>query len=140
MQEKILISKKGEFTDTKGNVIQLRGVNLDPSVKIPFTPFQSTHCPIIEDNLFKSAPDVSFINHPLPLDKIEEHINRIKSLGYNTIRFPFTWEALEHEGPGKYDYEYMDYVIQVLQKINILGGIYVYPVSYTHLDVYKRQA
>lgn len=43
---------------------------------------------------------------------------------------------MEHEGPGKYDYEYMDYVIQVLQKINILGGIYVYLDP--HQDAWSR--
>ncbi|EDO14628.1 hypothetical protein Kpol_322p5 [Vanderwaltozyma polyspora DSM 70294] len=139
MPEKIYISSTGEFCDTHGNIIQLRGVNLDPSVKIPSSPFQATHLPINNEfstSFYNPTKPLSFINHPLPLNNVEDHINRIKSLGYNTIRLPIPWEAIEHEGPGIYDYKYMDYIIDLLKIINNLGGIYVYIDP--HQDVWSR--
>lgn len=136
MLERIYISSGGEFCDENGNAIQLRGVNLDPIVKIPASPFQSTHESIKNTRFFEDADKVSFINHPLPLNEVESHINRLKSLGFNCIRFPFTWESLEHGGPGDYDLEYMDYFIEVLQKINGIGGVYVYLDP--HQDVWSR--
>lgn len=136
MPEKIFISSDGEFCDEKGNEIQLRGVNLDPAVKIPASPYLPTHKTLDGSKFFEDADTVSFVNHPLPLEEVEEHVIRLKSLGHNCIRFPFTWEALEHEGPGQYDIEYVDYVVQVLQKIGSIGGLYVYLDP--HQDVWSR--
>ncbi|CAI4065437.1 hypothetical protein N7582_003049 [Saccharomyces uvarum] len=137
MPAKIHISVNGEFCDKEGNVIQLRGVNLDPSIKIPARPFLPTHTPIVDDKFFEDADKVSFINHPLILENVEEHIIRLKSLGYNTIRLPFTWESLEHAGPGQYDYDYMDYIVEVLTRINsVEQGMYVYLDP--HQDVWSR--
>ncbi|CAI6611846.1 ANM_collapsed_G0027490.mRNA.1.CDS.1 [Saccharomyces cerevisiae] len=137
MPAKIHISADGQFCDKDGNEIQLRGVNLDPSVKIPAKPFLSTHAPIENDTLFEDADKVSFINHPLVLDDIEQHIIRLKSLGYNTIRLPFTWESLEHAGPGQYDFDYMDYIVEVLTRINsVQQGMYIYLDP--HQDVWSR--
>ncbi|CAI4963777.1 BBT_HP_G0010200.mRNA.1.CDS.1 [Saccharomyces cerevisiae] len=137
MPAKIHISADGQFCDKDGNEIQLRGVNLDPSVKIPAKPFLSTHAPIENDTFFEDADKVSFINHPLVLDDIEQHIIRLKSLGYNTIRLPFTWESLEHAGPGQYDFDYMDYIVEVLTRINsVQQGMYIYLDP--HQDVWSR--
>ena len=136
MPEKLYISKKGEFCDADGNVVILRGVNLDPNVKTPANPAMTTHFPIKDESFWDGADDVSFIGHPFPLDQVETHINRIKSLGYNHIRLPFTWESLEHKGPGIYDYEYMDYLIEVLRIIDRVGGVYVYLDP--HQDVWSR--
>lgn len=136
MPEKLYISKDGEFCDAQGNIKILRGVNLDPNVKIPASPFLTTHGVIKDKRFWDEADNVSFINHPLPLDQVETHINRVKSLGYNNIRFPFTWESIEHEGPGIYDHDYMDYVIDLLKIINRIDGIYVYLDP--HQDVWSR--
>ncbi|CEP60359.1 hydrolase LALA0_S01e08922g [Lachancea lanzarotensis] len=135
MPAKVLVSEKGEFLDPDGNQIQLRGVNLDPSVKYPSTPHCKTHDPLTP-SFYDDADSVCFINHPLKLEEVEGHISKLKSLGYNTIRYPFTWEALEHEGPEKYDFAFMDYTIKVLKKINDLGGMYVYLDP--HQDVWSR--
>ena len=122
--------KDGQFYDSRGRVIQLRGVNFDPSVK---TPYGIRSADRID---FETVDDVSFVGHPVPLPEVEDHINRLKSLGFNMIRFPITWESLEHKGPREYDYQYMDYLINVLSKIEEIGGIYVYLDP--HQDVWSR--
>lgn len=122
--------KDGDFVDEHGRVIQLRGVNLDSSTKNPFN--TRTTDPIEYD----LDHDLTFINHPLPLKDVDVHINRLKSLGYNMIRFPISWESLEHKGPSQYDFDYMDYVVEVLKKIHEIGGIYVYLDP--HQDTWSR--
>ncbi|SCU80191.1 LADA_0B05578g1_1 [Lachancea dasiensis] len=135
MPAKVHISSAGEFVDSDGNQIQLRGVNLDPTVKYPSNPHGSSHEPLTPE-FYDNANEVSFVDHPLKANEVEYHISKLKSLGYNTIRFPFTWESIEHEGPGIYDFAYMDYVIEVLRKIHGLGGMYVYLDP--HQDVWSR--
>lgn len=135
MLEKISISSKGEFVDTRGRVVQLRGVNFDPSIKYPNSPKITTHAPL-DNSFWDTAGEVSFVGHPIKLEELEEHINRLKSLGYNTVRFCFSWEALEHEGPEQYDFEYLEYIRKVISKIYELGDMYVYLDP--HQDVWSR--
>ncbi|CUS21914.1 LAQU0S04e03708g1_1 [Lachancea quebecensis] len=135
MLDKIHVSRSGEFTDSEGKQIQLRGVNLDPTVKYPSVPHSTSHSPLSQP-FFDDASKASFVNHPVHLDEVEQHIRNLKELGYNAIRYPFTWESLEHEGPGIYDNEYIDYTIKVLKKIYEVGGIYVYLDP--HQDVWSR--
>ncbi|CAL9733937.1 ergosteryl-beta-glucosidase [Monosporozyma servazzii] len=135
MLPKVYISSKGEFVDEKNNLLPLRGVNLDPSVKFPSTPNQPSHAPV--DYSESRSESVSFINHPLPVNEVKPHILRLKSLGFNCLRIPFTWESMEHDGPGKYDFEYMDYLIDVLKEIhNVDNGMYIYLDP--HQDVWSR--
>ncbi|CDF88136.1 BN860_03136g1_1 [Zygosaccharomyces bailii CLIB 213] len=136
MLEPISQSPNGEFVDGQGRVMQLRGVNLDPTVKIPMKPFLPTYN-IEEDKIYYGkADEVDFKGHPMPVAELEAHVTRIRSLGYNTVRYLFSWEALEHEGPGKYDFEYMDYAIDFLRRLNEIGGLYVYLDP--HQDVWAR--
>lgn len=136
MHEQVHVSTNGQFVDSKGRIIQLRGVNLDPCVKVPKEPYLPTHDFEQDSIYYEKAGNVGFKGHPMPLEEIEAHVKRIKSLGYNTIRFLFSWETIEHEGPGVYDYEYMDFAIEFLQGINKIGGLYVYLDP--HQDVWSR--
>ncbi|AET37508.1 hydrolase Ecym_1266 [Eremothecium cymbalariae DBVPG len=133
--ERICISPEGEFTDEYGNVIQLRGVNLDPSNKLPNYPLITTNTPL-EEEFWDDAKNVSFANPNLNIKEAEEHIKRLRLLGYNCIRYCFTWEALEHGGPGIYDEEYLKYTVEFLRVIRKVGGIYVY--FDPHQDTWSR--
>lgn len=122
----------GNFVDNAGRTLLLRGVNLSGSSKAPVNkPSQ------VLDEFWEVAQigGESFIGRPLKLDDADEHLARLRGWGFNMLRFPVTWESLEHEGPGKYDYEFMDYTIEILRKCKAHGfKVYMNP----HQDTWSR--
>ncbi|KAL7548432.1 hypothetical protein ACHAWF_011718 [Thalassiosira exigua] len=114
----------GEFVDEHGRVLNLRGVNLGGTSKIPVD--RASLDP-------QAAP--SFVGRPFPLPEAPLHFRRLRACGFNVVRFIVTWEAIEHAGPGKYDDDYLDYVREVLQVAEEFGlKVYVDP----HQDVWSR--
>lgn len=119
------------FKDVSGRTILLRGVNVSGACKLPSTPFIPSHSNI----LFHETRHVSFVDRPFPLIEADEHLSRLKHWGFNFIRLNVTWEALEHEGPGIYDYAFMDYIVALLIKAKHYDfRLFIDP----HQDVWSR--
>lgn len=106
-----------KYFDEMGRELLLRGVNLSGVSKYP------------------SSKSGSFVNRPFPLKDAKEHFARIRDLGMNHIRFITTWEAIERDGPGLYDEEYITYVADFC-KLAADWGIYV--VIDMHQDLFSR--
>jgi hypothetical protein len=105
------------FRDPHNREVTLHGINCAADAKFPATPDQPSH---VSDKFF-DGDNVSFVNRPFSLSDADTHFSRLRSWGYNTIRYIFTWEAIEHAGPGKYDEEWIDHTISILRKAKEYG-------------------
>ncbi|KAI5842444.1 glycoside hydrolase superfamily [Morchella snyderi] len=100
------------FKDPHNRQVTLRGINVASDAKYPTTPNLPSH---ISEKFF-DGDHVSFIDRPFPLSQADVHFQRLRNCGYNTIRYIFTWEAIESRGPGIYDEEWITHTIAVLRK------------------------
>ena len=143
------------FKDTKGRRVLLRGINVSGDCKLPMPrkrvsvnggseemppaipDHPSAPNPSLPPNhdKFYDYQNVTFVGRPFPLDQADIHISRLRAWGYTTFRLLFTWEAVEHEGPGIYDEEYLQYLVAVIRKCH-QHGISVFLDS--HQDVWSR--
>ncbi|KAJ5115017.1 hypothetical protein NUU61_000776 [Penicillium alfredii] len=119
------------FRDPQNREIILRGINVAGDAKYPKSPDIPTY---ISDKFF-DADNVSFVGRPFALEDSHTHFKRLRKWGYNSIRYIFTWEAIEHAGPGIYDEEWIAFTIEVL-RIAKQYGFYVFMDP--HQDVWSR--
>lgn len=126
-----LIIEDGKFRDPQGRHLILRGINVAGDAKYPSEPEVPSH----EADHFFDGDNVSFRQRPFPREDAHLHFSRLKLYGYNTIRYVFTWEAIEAAGPGKYDEEWITHTIQVLRVAKDYG---FYIFMDPHQDVWSR--
>lgn len=109
------------FRDSQNREVTIRGINVSGESKYPASPDVPTY---VSEGFF-DADNVSFVNHPFPLKDAHTHFSKLRRWGYNTIRYIFTWEAIEHAGPGIYDDEWISFTIEIL-RIAKQYGFYVF--------------
>ncbi|EEY17535.1 Protein tyrosine kinase [Verticillium alfalfae VaMs.102] len=123
-----LTIEDGQFRDRKGRTVVLRGINLAGDAKLPSEPDQPSHV----GTDFFDGDSVKFHARPFPKDEAHIHFSRLKRWGFNTIRYVFTWEALEAAGPGRYDEEFIQHTIDILR---LAKGYGFYVFMDPHQDV-----
>lgn len=108
----------GHFKDERGRIVFLRGINFAADAKVP-------------------APGSNrYLNVPCTLDEADEHFARIRAIGFNCIRFLYTWDALQPTHPDEYDDEYIDFTIQLVRKAIEGYGFFVFMDP--HQDIWSR--
>ncbi|KAF2962692.1 hypothetical protein GQX73_g10883 [Xylaria multiplex] len=126
-----LTIEDGQFCDKYGRHILLRGINVAADAKLPSDPEVPSH--VARD--FFDGDNVKFHARPFPKEDAHIHFSCLRRFGYNTIRYIFTWEAIEAAGPGKYDEEWIQHTIDVL-RVAKEYGFYVFMDP--HQDVWSR--
>jgi hypothetical protein len=123
--------KNNLILDDENRILILRGVNLGGDSKCPYGPAGSETDPAFLDARNK----VSFVGRPFPVEEAESRFEQLKKAGMTFLRLVITWEAIEHEGPGIYDEEYLAYLRKILlaaEKMDI--SVFIDP----HQDVWSR--
>lgn len=126
-----LFIEDGKFRDATGRQVVLRGINVAGDAKHPSSPNIPSH--VADD--FYDGDHVNFHKRPFPREDAHLHFSRLKRMGYNTIRYVFTWEAIEAAGPGQYDEEWIQHTVETL-RIAKQYGFYVFMDP--HQDVWSR--
>ena len=88
------VAADGTFRDGTQRTVWLRGVNLCAKIPGAISPSSSTWGDSITNHR-----QVSFVNEPVPLEQVDEHLDRLRTWGLTLLRLGVTWEALEHDGP-----------------------------------------
>lgn len=121
----------GQFRDGHGRQVVLRGINVAADAKLPSEPDQPSH---VSDGFF-DGDNVKFHQRPFSKEEAPTHFARLRKYGFNTIRYIFTWEAIEAAGPGKYDEEWIQHTIEILRVAKSFGFfVFMDP----HQDVWSR--
>ncbi|KAF9416370.1 hypothetical protein BGZ94_010243 [Podila epigama] len=81
------------------------------------------------------VPRISFVGRPFELQDADEHLARLRHWGFRMIRWVITWEAIEHQAPGVYDKEFLDYTVLALLKAKEYG--FKVMIDF-HQDVWSR--
>nr|ODN96011.1 cytoplasmic protein [Cryptococcus depauperatus CBS 7855] len=114
-----------DIHDKYGRVLHLRGANVSASSKVPVAPYPKIH----------DHAKANYVGRPFPLEEAEQHWRRLKSWGLTFIRITVTWDALEHEGCGIYDEDYLAYLRALLESMKPFKLVAYIAI---HQDVWSR--
>lgn len=114
------------FRDKHNRYIFFNGVNVGGTNKLPVTPIPTAD---------PRGEPVSFVGRPFPLSEADKWFSQLRDLGFNSMRLVVNWEAVEHEGPGKFDYEYLNYIREIVKKANEYG---IYVLVNFHENLFSR--
>ena len=117
-----MLIKGNQIYDESGRILILRGCCIEGS---PKSPVSSPNAASQGSDSQKNPSKVSFTGCPFPLEDAETCFKRLKNWGFTFLRFIITWEALEHEGPGIYDEEYLAYLRKIMLEAE-KQGIFVF--------------
>ena len=119
------------FRDSHDREVTFRGINVAGDAKFPRNPDMPSQQP----ERFFDGDNVSFVGRPFNDEEAHIHFGQLKRWGYNGIRYIFTWEALEHAGPGNYDEDFIAHTIKMLRIAKDYG---FYAFMDPHQDVWSR--
>ena len=105
------------FRDAEGRYVFFHGVNVSGTTKVPVT-----------------TDPVSYVGRPFPLEEADANFKRLRDAGFNFIRYLIIWDAIEHDGPGLYDEDYLDYLERIVAKANQWG---IYVMLDMHQDMFS---
>lgn len=108
----------GHFVDEDSRIVLPRGINFSGLSKVPTSPDGATH---LGGPQFYEHRDVSFVGRPCSLAELDTHLQRLQAWGFNLLRLVITWEAVEHQGPGIYDEDYLKFLRKVCLRAGDLG-------------------
>lgn len=124
----------GRFIDSFGRTLNLHGVNVAGSSKLPSSPNGLSH---LHEGFYETHRTVSFVGRPFPLSEAPLHFSRLRAWGLPLIRLLVTWESISHAGPGKEDVdeEYIEYLVRLVE----MTGEYGFKCFIcAHQDVWSR--
>ncbi|MCU0660923.1 MAG: cellulase family glycosylhydrolase [Myxococcota bacterium] len=104
--------------DDHGRYVTFNGVNVGGSTKLPY-----------------SFDPLTYIGRPFPLKEADAELGRIRSLGFNSIRLLWIWEAVEPAARGSYDGDFLDYFEKIIAKAKEHG---LYVLVNLHENLFSR--
>lgn len=117
-------ARNGELLDEWGRRVYLRGVNVGGKLPLGHTTASS-----------RLPQEGSFVGTLFELNTIDAHLHRLVSSGFTLLRLNVTWEALEPEAEGIYDFAYIDYLTAVVRACDRHG---LRVIVDSHQDAWSR--
>jgi hypothetical protein len=107
--------------DEQGRYVFFHGVNVSCATKIgPLT---------------NASGQETYIGRPFPLETARENFERLRAMGFDSIRLLVLWEAIEPTARGVYDEEYLDYLREL---VRLAGEYGLYVLVDFHQDIFSR--
>lgn len=114
------VTDRTYLRDAHGRYLFFHGVNVSGSTKAP----------ALDAN---GAP--MFLERPFPLAQADVELERIRQLGFNSVRLLLAWEAIEPNAKGVYDTKYLDFVREITRRAGEHG---LYVLLDMHQDMFSR--